>query len=63
MEITIGKKFTSKWFKGICEMISCDISKNELGVRITRETGSHTEEWNLEHTKNGFKNGDYIECS
>lgn len=61
-EIIMGKKFTSKWFKGECEMISCDISKNELGVRITRETGSHTEEWNLEHTKIGFKNGDYVEC-
>jgi hypothetical protein len=61
-EIAIGKKFTSKWFQGECEMISCDIDKNELWVRITRDTNSHTEAWNLEHTKVGFERGDYVAC-
>jgi hypothetical protein len=61
-EIVMGKKFTSKWFKGVCEIISIDAFKNILVIEITTETSSRTEEWNLSHTKIGFKNGDYVEA-
>ena len=61
MNITLGLKFTSKHFKGICEVIDVQENKNSLSVMIHRHENSHQEDdWNLQHTIWGFENEDYI---
>jgi hypothetical protein len=59
MELTNGLMFTSKWFVGLCTILSIDEPNNELVVHINRETGNHNEDWNLQHTLWGFENDDY----
>jgi hypothetical protein len=59
IEITVGMYFSSKWFSGICSVISIDEKNNTLEVHIDRERGYHDETWNLQHTIWGFENGDY----
>jgi len=54
-----GMFFVSKWFNGNCSVVSIDEKNNSLEVHIDRETGSHVETWNLQHTIWGFENGDY----
>ena len=56
----VGMEFTSQWFEGVVEVLNIDAPKNELLVVISRPMGYHQEDWNLEHTITGFKNGDYI---
>jgi hypothetical protein len=59
MELTVGLQYSSKWFNGLCTILSIDKDNNELKVHIDRETGNHEENWNLQHTIWGFENGDY----
>ena len=60
MELKVGMMYSSKWFNGLCTVLSIDEPNNELRVHIDRETGSHEETWNLQHTIWGFENKDYI---
>ena len=59
MELKVGLMYSSKWFAGLCTILSIDKPKNELIVRIDRESGNHEENWNLQHTIWGFENADY----
>jgi hypothetical protein len=61
MELTIGMKFTSKWFEGITEILAINKDENSIVVEISREGGhSHQENWNMEHTIWGFQRGEYL---
>ena len=59
MELSIGMIFKSKWFEGTTKILSINKENNSLEVEIFRSTGSHSEDWNLQHTIWGFENADY----
>ena len=60
MELKKGLKFTGKWFDGIVEIDHINEEDNDLEVNITTNSGyTRFEQWNLQHTKWGFENGDY----
>lgn len=64
MELTIGMKFTSKWFEGITEILAINKDENSIVVEISREGGhSHQENWNMEHTIWGFQRGEYLQVN
>lgn len=61
LNLKIGDKFTSIYYKGITEIINVNEKNNTLDVIIRRsEEHSHEEnDWNLQHTIWAFERGDY----
>ena len=61
MIIQPGLNFQHKDGTFNCVVISVRGNDNHLGVRITSKTsGIWEEDWNLEHTLSGFKDGTYL---
>ena len=66
MEITKDLVFTGKWFTGKVLVQEVLKDSNELKVRLQSEVNSTDDDywwfetWNLEHTRIGFKRGDYF---
>ena len=62
MNLVVGSKFRSKWFKGTVEVIAIKEGENILEVKIYRDDSDyhHFEDWNLQHTRWGFEQGDYF---
>ena len=57
--ITEGLIFTAKHFDGIIEVEEIDEHNNILNVKLSKNGSFWREEFNLEHTKTGFENGEY----
>lgn len=66
MEITKDLVFTGKWFTGKVLVQEVLEDSNELKVRLQSELNATDDDywwfetWNLEHTRIGFKRGDYF---
>lgn len=64
--IYVGLKFKSFWFLCVkhIEVLEIKEAENILKVKITRSAEHwHFEDWNLEHTRWGFKTREYTEIS
>jgi hypothetical protein len=59
VKLTEGLIFTGKHFEGTIQIESIDEAANILNVKLTKEVSFWREEFNLEHTKVGFENGEY----
>lgn len=60
--IYVGLKFTSVHFSMDAEIVAIREGTNEIDVKLTSSEGfAHVEKgWNLQHTKWGFEQGEYI---
>lgn len=65
MNLEVGSIFTGKWFTGKVEVTK--IEENDLHVSLQKKqetfTSNWNEVWNYEHTKIGFRRGDYFPMS
>lgn len=64
-QLKVGTEFTSRHFSAMAKVVAIREDENKCDVELTPSNGFAWVErnWNLDHVKGAFENGDYVEIS